>query len=105
MAVALVYLIIRAVPDFLIYSAVIVPGTTRAIARTLGPFLKFFYPSLPPFLFDVPFRFQIVLSLLPVLVIEVLLVFLFSAWFLRWRPADPASFSRTATHAAIRRVS
>jgi hypothetical protein len=93
MAVALVYLIIRAVPDFLIYSAVIVPGTTRAIARTLGPFLKFFYPSLPPFLFDVPFRFQIVLSLLPVLVIEVLLVFLFSAWFLRWRPAIAASNS------------
>lgn len=93
MAVALVYLIIRAVPDFLIYLTVIVPGTTRVIARTLGPFLKFFYPSLPPFLFDVPFRFQIVLSLLPVLVIEVLLVFLFSAWFLRWRPAIAASNS------------
>ena len=51
-----------------------------------GLWLRYVYSVVPVPLHSVPFGFQRALALLPLLIIEVLFVFLFSAWFLRRKP-------------------
>src|SRR5690606_10582112 len=57
-----------------------------SIGATYGDWIRYFLPVVPLQIFSVPLGFQYTLALLPVLIIEVLLVFLFSAWFMLRRP-------------------
>lgn len=85
--IALVYLLIRCIPDLLLYVVKALPAEAiESLTKSHGAWLRHVYPVLPLQLPKVPFEFQQALSLLPVLTIEVLLVFLFSAWFLRRKP-------------------
>ena len=85
--VALVYLLIRCLPEVVFYVIATLPDdTVQALVQTHGAWLRHIYPVLPLQILNVPLGFQHTLALLPVLLIEVLLVFLFSAWFLSRRP-------------------
>lgn len=94
--IALIYLLIRGIPDLLLVVVSSLPlETVKFLTETHGEWLRHIYPVVPLQLLSVPFGFQQALALLPVLVIEVVLVFLFSAGFLRRRPW--AATSRNAS--------
>lgn len=85
--IALIYLLIRCIPDLVLYAVNSLPAETfLSLVESHDAWLRHIYPVMPVHLLSVPFGFQQALALLPVLVIEVLLVFLFSAWFLRRKP-------------------
>lgn len=85
--VALIYLVIRSLPILLLYIINALPAETYlAVVENHGPWLAHFYPVMPVWLMSLPVGFQEALVLFPVLMIEVLLVFLLSTWFLRRRP-------------------
>src|SRR5690554_4302498 len=81
--IALIYLLIRGIPELLLFVVNFLPAQALAsLAEHHDVWLRFIYPVIPVHVPGVPFGFQLALALLPVLIIEVLLVFLFSAWFL-----------------------
>lgn len=85
--VALIYLLIRGVPILLLYAINALPDDAYLfVTEHHGHWLTHLYPVLPVWLMGVPIEFQLALALFPILIIEVLLVFLLSAWFLRRRP-------------------
>ena len=78
---------IRSLPILLLYIINALPAETYlAVVENHGPWLAHFYPVMPVWLMSLPVGFQEALVLFPVLMIEVLLVFLLSTWFLRRRP-------------------
>lgn len=89
--IALVYLLIRSLPEILFLVFRQLPEETAlSLGQTYGTWLHYVFPVLPPQVLNVPFGFQQTLALLPVLIIEGLLVFLFSAWFIHRRPGAAA---------------
>lgn len=83
-----IYLLIRCIPELVLLVVNFLPADIFAsLAGYHEAWLYHLYPVIPVYLMGVPFGFQQVLALLPVLIIEALLVFLFSAWFLRRNPA------------------
>ncbi|WP_186332239.1 hypothetical protein [Bordetella genomosp. 13] len=85
--IALAYLLIRGIPDLLLVLLDLLPPETfEALVRTHEAWLRHVYPIVPMQVLNVPQGFQQALALAPVLAIEVLLVFLFSARILRRRP-------------------
>ena len=84
---ALLYFLVRCVPDLFLIAANTLPDAFFFyLIENHSIWLRHAYPILPVQVFNVPWAFQQVLALLPVLIFEVLLVFLFSAWFLRRKP-------------------
>lgn len=86
--VALVYLLVCAIPALLpALFLLLPPETAQMLATGRLNWLRHLYPAVPLRPLNVPGSFHTGLSVLPVLLIEVLLVFLFSAWLLRRVPA------------------
>lgn len=85
--VALIYLLIRGVPDLLLYVLIALPAeTVQAFADGAGQWVRFIISVTPLGIPSVPPGFKSVMVLLPTLLAETLLVFLFCAAFLRRRP-------------------
>lgn len=85
--ITLIYLLIRGIPDLVMCVFNFLPAeTARLLATNYGAWLDYVYPVLPVHVLSVPLGFQQALAVLPVLIIEVLLVFLFSTLFLRHKP-------------------
>lgn len=83
--ISLCYLLIRSIPLLVLYVVNALPRETFDILiENYHTWLFRIYPVMPVGLPDVPHGFQDALVVLPVLIIEVLLVFLFSTWFI-WR--------------------
>lgn len=94
--IALIYLLIRGIPDLVLYAVTSLPVETfTTLTQNHGAWLRHIYPVIPVPLINVPLGFQQALALLPVLVIEALLVFVFSAWFLRRKPWAAHSTNRS----------
>ena len=86
--VALVYFIIRCIPALTLSTInVLPPDTATWLFENHRSWVMLIYPVLPIALLSVPTDFQTVLAIFPILLIEVLLVFLFCVGFLRRRPA------------------
>ena len=87
--IALVYLLICGLPAVLMFITAALPmEQLRQLADDplWGQILRFFYPVRPIQTTDLPFRFQDSLGVLPALLIETLMVFMFSSWQLRRKP-------------------
>jgi len=83
----LIYLAIRTVPILLLYVINALPEDAYlSVTESHGFWLTHLYPVLPVWVAGLPIGFQMALVLFPVLVIEGLLVFLLSGWFLRRKP-------------------
>lgn len=92
---ALVYLLLCGLPGVLLIGlGMLKPESFEMLALTYGQWLRHVYPVTPMQVMNVPYGFVQTLALLPPLLIETLLVFLFSAWFLRRGPS--------ATHTPLR---
>ena len=87
---ALLYLTIRGLPELAAWAWVMLPESIRfGLMEGQWAGAVLLLPPQPMGLFHaVPMSFQYLLSSWSVLVIEVLLVFLASAWYLRRRPVD-----------------
>lgn len=92
--ITLIYLLIRCIPELLFAAGLVPAQTFDTLAQSYGGWLHHIYPIMPEHVSSVPYGFQRALALLPVLVIEVTLVFLFSAWFLRRKPLVAGSTSK-----------
>lgn len=87
---ALIYFLIRGLPDLLLYVTLALPGDmVEPLMTRHGAWLHYVYPVVPLYLISVPFAFQAALGTLSVLLVETLLVYLFCASYLRHRPAPP----------------
>ncbi|OZI57434.1 hypothetical protein [Bordetella genomosp. 4] len=85
--ITLIYLLIRGLPELLFFVFYLLPeATVQSLVQTQSVWLRHLYPVLPLQVLTLPLGFQYALALVPVLIIECLLVFLFSAWFIRRRP-------------------
>ena len=78
--VALIYFLIRGLPILFMYA---LPRDMFVEMANSGHWLLYFYPPIPIQLNDVPALFQNSLLVLPALLLETLMVFLFSGWQLR----------------------
>lgn len=87
---SLLYLLIRGIPELASWVWVMTPDAIRfALAEGPAAWILRLLPPQPLGLFHaVPILFQYVFNSVSVLAIEVLLVFLFSAWLLTKRPWD-----------------
>lgn len=91
LVVALVYLLVRALPDCLLGLFLLLPPEiAQSFATGQQSWLRHIYPVLPLRPMGVPGGLHLGVSVLPVLLIEGLLVFLGSAWLLRRVPAAVA---------------
>lgn len=85
--ITLIYLLIRGLPELLFFIFYLLPeATIQSLVQTHSAWLRHLYPVVPLQILNLPLGFQHALALVPVLMIECLLVFLFSAWLIRRRP-------------------
>lgn len=92
--ITLIYMMIRCIPEILFAVGLVPAQTFDTLAQSYGGWLRHIYPVMPEHISSVPVGFQQALALLPVLVIEVILAFLFSVWFLRRKPSVASSTSK-----------
>lgn len=86
--VALVYLLIRGFSSLYLYimAALPIEAVRQLLQDDRWSWLYALYPVVPVQVFNLPLNFQDSLAILPVLLMETLLVFLFSSWRLSRRP-------------------
>ena len=89
--IALVYLLVRCIPELLFYGLNALPADTlKSLVEDHAFWLRHIFPIVPLPAHSLPIGFQQSFALLPVLLVEVLLVFLFSTGFLRSTPSAPS---------------
>ncbi|CAM4138825.1 hypothetical protein [Bordetella muralis] len=87
LTITLIYLLIRGLPELLFFVFYLLPeATVQSLVQTHSVWLRHLYPVVPLQILNLPLGFQYALTLVPVLMIECLLVFLFSAWLIHRRP-------------------
>lgn len=93
--ITLIYLLIRGIPALVLFVVNVLPPESLMVILKDYDAWMYLYPVMPARLIDVPIGFQQALAVLPVLIVEILLVFLFSAWFLRRKPWVASSTNKS----------
>ena len=102
--VALVYLLIRGIPDLILFSAGFLPeGWLVPLYEQHGNWLRYLFQVVPLRQSAVPAGFQDSLSSVMPLLLETALAFLLAAWFLRRKPWIAGSGPNSAGASSAKR--